>query len=182
MGLKTAIPGKCAFFRGLCERIRNKSGIFALVNLKNQSLCLYKKFPAGIVSVQPAKFIPQKHKRNNRPAQFMRPGIVKSPHPKRNKGNFRKIPLNSLSLLRLFTHRIAQQRYFDRPAGIRPGGVLFNQRTKRNDPMRFPGFPCNNTQSRTRKHLFSGMRPQWKRIFPRYHCILPVSLVWTPGE
>ena len=55
-------------------------------NHQTKQLCPFKKSPAVIVSVQPAKFIPQKPKRNNRPAPFMRPGIVKSPNKaKRNR-------------------------------------------------------------------------------------------------
>ena len=59
-------------------------------NHQIKQLCPFKKSPAVIVSVQPAKFIPQKPKRNNRPAPFMRPGIVKSPHKAKRNREFRQ--------------------------------------------------------------------------------------------
>ena len=123
MGLKTAIPGKCAFFRGLYERIRNKSGIFALVNLKIQSLCLYKKFPAGIVGANPGKFTRQKPKRKPKAAPHTRPDTVKSPQQTKRNREFPQSPKFPY-LCGVFLPSYRPQRYFDRPAGIRPGGVF----------------------------------------------------------
>ena len=79
-------------FCGLCERIRNKSGIFALVNLKNQSLCLYKKFPAGIVGANPGKFTRQKPKRKPKAAPHTRPDTVKSPQQTKINREFPQSP------------------------------------------------------------------------------------------
>lgn len=88
--------------------------------------------------------------------RHLRIGIQGKTHAKQKEiGNFanrRIFPIFAVS----FYHRIAQQRYFDHPAGIRSGGVLFIHRTKTTNPMPVPGFLCNNMILRTRKRRFSG--------------------------
>lgn len=103
------IPVRIAYIRG-CKP-------------KKSSLCPFKKSPAVIVSVQPAKFTPQKPKRNNRPAQFTRPGIVKRPRKAKRNREFRR-STNFPYICCVFLPSYRPQRYFDRPAGIRPGGVF----------------------------------------------------------
>ena len=59
-------------------------------NLKIFCLCQSTKCRAATNGAKPAKFIPQKTKRNNRPAPFMRPGIVKSPRKAKRNREFRQ--------------------------------------------------------------------------------------------
>ena len=117
----------CTFYRKsciLCERFRKMDGIFVLVNLKNQSLCLYKRQMAGIVGANPGKFTRQKPKRKPKAAPHTRPDTVKSPQQTKRNREFPQSPKFPY-LCGVFLPSYRPQRYFDRPAGIRPGGVLY---------------------------------------------------------
>lgn len=68
-------------------------GIFVLVNLKNQSLCLYKKFPAVIVGANPGKFTQRKPKPNAKAVQSTRPDTVKSPQQTKRNRELSELPI-----------------------------------------------------------------------------------------
>ena len=98
-------------------------GIFVLVNLKNQLLCLYKRQMAVGVGANPGKFTRQKPKRKPKAAPHTRPDTAKSPQQTKRNREFRR-STNFPYLCCVFLPSYRPQRYFDRPAGIRPGGVF----------------------------------------------------------
>lgn len=104
---------------------RPNSGFWAIfdpVTNKISSSCLLERFGAAINGANPAKFIPQKHKRKRKAGRFTHPVTVKKHrNPKRNK-DFGKIPRNPY-LCVVFYHRIAPD--FQRPVpGSMPGTVF----------------------------------------------------------
>ena len=107
----------------LCERFRKMTGIFVLVNLKNQSLCLYKRQMADGVGANPGKFTRQKPKRKHKAAPHTRPDTVKSQQQTKRNRELSELPIFPY-LCCVFLPSYRPQRYFDRPAGIRPGGVF----------------------------------------------------------
>lgn len=104
-------------------RFRPEPGIFAYDNPKNQSLCLYKKFPAVIVGANPGKFTQPKHKRKRKAAQFTHPVTGKSPRKAKRNRELSVSPIFSLSLPCLFT-TYRPTRYFDRRARFAGCGFL----------------------------------------------------------
>ena len=105
-------------------RFRPEPGIFAYDNPLNQSLCLYKKFPAGIVGANPGKFTQPKHKRKRKAAPHTRPGIVKSPRKAKRNRELSVLPIFPY-LCRVFLPRIAQHGILTAAPGS-PGAVFLS--------------------------------------------------------
>ena len=103
-------------------RFRPKPGIFVHDNPKNQSLCLYKKFPAVIVGANPGKFTQPKHKRKRKAVQFTHPVTGKSPRKAKRNRELSVLPIFPY-LCRVFLPRIAQHGILTAAPG-KPGAVF----------------------------------------------------------
>ena len=91
---------------------------------KNIVLCRFVKCRAATNGAKPAKSIQQKPKRNNRPAPFMRPGIVKSHNKAKRNREFRQSP-NFPYLCGVFLpHRIAYIGILTTPPGFVRAGFF----------------------------------------------------------
>ena len=84
----TFFEKSCIFY----ERFRKMTGIFVLVNLKNQSLCLYKRQMAVGVGANTGKCIQPKPKRKRKAAPHTPPDTVKSQQQTKRNREFPQSP------------------------------------------------------------------------------------------
>ena len=150
-------------------------------NHQIKQLCPFKKSPAVIVSVQPAKFIPQKPKRNNRPAPFMRPGIVKSPNKAKRNREFRQSP-NFPYLCGVFLpHRIAHIGILTATPGFIRAWFSLISKSKRTPQYRFPDSFATIWYCGHRNAGFSGRFANGKVYFAGIIANYPLSLFMRPA-
>lgn len=151
-------------------------------NHQIKQLCPFKKSPAVIVSVQPAKFIPQKPKRNNRPAPFMRPGIVKSPQQTKRNREFRRSTNFPYLCCVFLPHRIAHIGILTATPGFIRAWFSLISKSKRTPQYCFPDSFATIRYCGRRNTRFPGCGPNRNKYFPGIIANYPFSLFGGPAH